>query len=62
MAEALAVLGAVAGAFGILNLAKQFLQSVIDTVQAYEEAGELVIELSESFETFMARLEVWAKQ
>lgn len=62
MAEALAVFGAVAGAFGILNLARQFLQSVIDTVQAYEEAGELVIELSESFGTFMARLEVWAKQ
>lgn len=62
MTEAFAVFGAVVGAFGILNLARQFLQSLIHTVQEYGEAGATVIELSDSFESFMARLEVWAQQ
>lgn len=61
MAEGIAIFGVAAGALGTLNLARQFLQSLIHTVQEYREAGATLIELSGGFDSFKVRLEVWAR-
>lgn len=62
MAEAFAIFGAATGAVGTLNLARQFLQSLIHTVQGYRDAGATLIELSNDFGCFQVRLEVWTRK
>lgn len=62
MAETFAIFGAVTGALGTLNLARQFLQSLTHTVHEYRRAGATLIELSDGFDSFKVRLEVWARK
>ncbi|MCJ1228942.1 hypothetical protein MMC12_005606 [Toensbergia leucococca] len=61
MAEAFGIFGAVSGALGTLNLARVLFTSLITTVREYREAGAKLIDLSHSFDSFLARLDIWAK-
>lgn len=60
MAEAFAIFGAVAGALGTLNLARQLIQYLYNTVQQYRAAAATLLALEHRFVSFQVRLETWA--
>ncbi|MCJ1401480.1 hypothetical protein MMC11_004694 [Xylographa trunciseda] len=54
------IVGAVSATLGMLNLAITLFQSLYKTIQEFRDAGKKLASLSDDFEIFQTRLEIWA--
>jgi hypothetical protein len=53
------VFGAVSGALGTLNLVRQLVDSISTFVKDWKDSGPKMLEIHDTFDTFIVRLETW---